>query len=445
MTQELISIGPRAGSGNFSPVEGEVRFLGQGVAESRRLFHAHPEVAFTEFWTSVTIAAELRRLGWRVRTGTEAIDLSRVPALPDPDERARAAERARDWGADEGELQAVRDGHTAVVADLDGDAPGPVTAVRVDIDALPLTESTEPGHVPAREGFASRASGVMHACGHDGHIAVGLELARRLSAGDVPGRVRLIFQPAEEGGRGARAMLDAGVIEGVDRLYALHLGLGLPVGEVAAGTHGFFANSKLRVRFTGRQSHASAAPEEGRNALLAAAQATLSLHALPRFAAADTRVNVGVLHAGTAPNIVAADAELRLELRATSGRVCEELERRARAVLTAAGAAHEVEVRIEQIGAATTATCDPEAVRAIAAAARSLPTVTGVHEDYRFGASDDATFLMRAVQGNGGRATYLVVGASSPAPHHNPEFDLDEACLDIAVDTLEHAIRVILG
>ncbi|MFI0444097.1 amidohydrolase [Actinomadura sp. 6N118] len=414
---------------------------GRDVVGLRRLFHAHAETAFTEFWTSVTIAAELRRLGYRVFTGPDAIDLSVVPVLPGPQELARAADRARAWGADDGDLRVVRDGRTAVVAELDGDAPGPVTAVRVDIDALPLAESTRAEHAPAREGFTSRDPEAMHACGHDGHIAIGLELARRLSAGDFPGRIRLLFQPAEEGGRGARAMLDAGAVVGVDRLYALHLGLGLPVGEVAAGTSGFFANSKLLVSYAGRQAHAAHAPEEGRNALLAAAQAALGLHALPRFAAADTRVNVGTLRAGTAPNIVAADAELRLELRATSGQVCDELERRARAVLTAAGAAHEVEVRIERIGAATTAACDPAAVHAIAAAARSVPAVTGVHTDHRFGASDDATFLMRAVQEQGGKATFLVVGASSPAPHHSPAFDIDETCLDIAADTLERAIR----
>ncbi|MFC5753208.1 amidohydrolase [Actinomadura rugatobispora] len=407
----------------------------------RRSFHAHAETAFTELWTSVAIAAELRRLGWRVRTGREAADLSRVPALPGPDELARAAERARAWGADDDGLRAVRDGHTAVVADLDGGAPGPTTAVRVDIDALPLAESGDPSHAPAREGFASRSAEVMHACGHDGHIAVGLELARRLAGRGFPGRVRLLFQPAEEGGRGARAMLAAGAAEGVDRLYALHLGLGLPVGEVAAGTSGFFANAKLLAAFTGRPSHAAHSPEEGRNALLAAAQAALGLHALPRFAAADTRVNVGVLRAGTAPNIVAADAELRMELRATDGEVCDELERRARAVLDAAGAAHEVGVRVEQIGAATTARCDPAAVRAIAAAARDVPAVTRVLDDHRFGASDDATFLMRAVQDAGGEATYLVVGASSPAPHHSPGFDIDETCLAIAADVLERAVR----
>ncbi|MCG5213058.1 amidohydrolase [Streptosporangium sp. KLBMP 9127] len=411
------------------------------MIRQRRVFHARPETAFTEFWTSVTIAAELRRLGLRVRTGPEAIDLSQVPALPGPADLAQAADRARAWGAGEDDLRAVLAGHTAVVADLEGAAPGPTVAVRVDIDALPLPESTSSGHLPAREGFAALDREAMHACGHDGHIAVGLELARRLSAGDFAGRVRLLFQPAEEGGRGARAMLGADVLAGVDRLYALHLGLGLPVGDVAAGTHGFFANSKLRAVFTGRPSHAAAAPEEGRNALLAAAQATVGLYALPRFATADTRVNVGVLHAGTAPNIVAGTAELGLELRATSGEVCDELERRARNVLTAAGAAGEVAVRIEQIGGATTARCDPAAVRTVARAVRSLPEVTGVHENYRFGASDDATLLMRAVQANGGTATYVVVGASSPAPHHSPEFDIDEACLGIAADVLERAVR----
>lgn len=412
------------------------------LVERRRFFHARPETAFIELWTAAAIAAELRRFGVRVRVGREAIDLAGVPALPTRDELDAAAARARAWGASDAELAPVLAGHTAVVADIEGDAPGPAVAVRVDIDALPLAESAAPGHRPAREGFASVEPGVMHACGHDGHIAVGLELARRLASSGPAGRVRVIFQPAEEGGRGARAMLDAGVLAGVDRFYALHLGLGLPVGEVAAGTRGFFANAKLRAVFTGRSSHAAAAPEEGRNALLAAAQATVGLHALPRFAAADTRVNVGVLRAGTAPNIVAGRAELALELRASDGAVCDELERRARGVLAAAGAAGEVEVRVERVGAATTAVCDPAAVRDVADAARSVPAVTAVHTGHRFGASDDATLMMREVQARGGTATYVVVGASSPAPHHSPEFDIDESCLGIAADVLERAVRL---
>lgn len=411
------------------------------MTDLRRVFHAHPEPAFTELWTSATIAADLRRLGYRVRTGPDAMDLALVPAAPDAEALAAAAARARAWGAPDAGLDAVRDGCTAVIADLDGDRPGPSVAVRVDMDALPLLESHDDAHAPARGGFVSAHDGFMHACGHDGHVAIGLALARRLADRDFPGRVRLLFQPAEEGGRGARAMIGAGAVEGVDRLYAIHLGLGLPSGTVAAGTHGFFATAKLRVTFTGRQAHASAAPEEGRNALLAAASATLGLHALPRFGAADTRVNVGLLHAGTAPNIVASHAEMLAELRSTDGDVCDELERRGRAVLDGAATAHGVEVAVERIGHSTTADCHPDAVAAVTAAARGVPGVAEVAPSHPIGASDDATLLMRAVAEQGGAATYIGFGASSPAPHHSPEFDIDESSLPIAVATLENVVR----
>lgn len=407
----------------------------------RRVFHAHPETAFTEMWTSATIAAELRRLGYRVRTGADAMDLALVPAAPDAEAMERAVDRARAWGAGDDGLAAVRDGHTAIIADLDGDRPGPTVGIRVDIDALPLQESRDGAHAPARGGFVSAHDGFMHACGHDGHIAIGLALARRLAGRDFPGRVRLLFQPAEEGGRGARAMLGVGAVDGVDRLYAIHLGLGLPSGTVAAGTHGFFATAKLRITFTGRQSHASAAPEEGRNALLAAASATLGLYALPRFAAADTRINVGALFAGTAPNIVAAHAEMLAELRSPDGDVCADLERRGRAVLDGAALAHGVEVAVERIGHSTTFDCHPDAVAAVTKAARGVPGVTEVVPSHDIGASDDATLLMRAVAENGGAATYIGFGASSPAPHHSPEFDIDESSLAIAVATLENAVR----
>lgn len=411
------------------------------VVALRRLFHAHPETAFTELWTSTTIAARLRELGYTVTSGPAATDLSGTAALPTESERSAAAARALAWGADPAGVHEIAAGHTGVVADLAGDRPGPVVAFRFDIDALPLAESRRSGHRPFAGGFASSSPGVMHACGHDGHIAAGLDLARRLADRRFPGSVRLIFQPGEEGGRGARAMLAAGVADRVDRLYALHVGLGLDVGTVAAATIGFFANSKLRVTWSGVQAHAAAAPEAGRHALLAAATATLGLHALPRFSAADTRVNVGVLSGGTAPNIVPSHAEMLLELRATDGAVCEELDRRARAVLDAAGAAHGVTVGVESIGAATTAPCDTDAVTRVVAAAKGVPAVTGIRTRHQAGVSDDATWLMRAVQDAGGIATYLTVGCSSPAPHHNPEFDIDERCLPIAADVLEAVAR----
>jgi aminobenzoyl-glutamate utilization protein A len=411
------------------------------VVELRRLFHAHPETAFTELWTSTTIAAQLLRLGYTVTSGPSAMDLAHTAGLPTEEERSNAVERALAWEADPSHVERVAAGYTGVIAELTGDRPGPTVAFRFDMDALPLAEAQRPEHRPFAEGFASRWPGVMHACGHDGHVAIGLELARRLSDRRFPGRVRLIFQPAEEGGRGARAMLAADAVAGVDQFYALHLGLGLGVGAVAAETVGFFANTKLRVVWSGVQAHAAAAPERGRHALLAAATATLGVHALPRFSSADTRINVGVLRGGTAPNIVPSHAEMLLELRATDGDVCDELDQRARAVLHAAGTAHDVAVAVDSIGSATTAPCDEAAVARVAEAARGVAAVTDVLTGHQAGVSDDATWLMRAVQDAGGAATYLVVGCSSPAPHHNPEFDLDERCLPIAADVLDAVAR----
>ncbi len=224
----------------------------------------------------------------------------------------------------------LRDGHTAVVAELAGDRPGPTVALRFDMDALPLVESADPRHFPTANGFRSAYEGVMHACGHDGHVAIGIALAGLLADRRFPGRVRLLFQPAEEGVRGARAMAAAGAVDGVDVFYATHLGMGLPVAAVAAATTGRFATGKFVARFTGRAAHASGSPESGRNALIAAATAALNVQALPRFAAADTRVNVGRLVAGTAANIVPAQAELAFEVRSTDSAVLAELARRGR-------------------------------------------------------------------------------------------------------------------
>ena len=184
----------------------------------------------------------------------------------------------------------------------------------------------------------------MHACGHDGHVAIGLALAERLKQNpDFAGTVRFLFQPAEEGGRGARAMLNAGALEGVDRFVALHLGLDLPLGHVVGGAVGAFATTKLRARFTGVASHAAAAPQDGRNALAAAAAGTLAVLGQPRWSTTDTRVNVGTLRAGDGVNIIPAWAELTAETRALDADVQTELS--ARVVSGARGCGRVVRLR----------------------------------------------------------------------------------------------------
>jgi aminobenzoyl-glutamate utilization protein A len=411
------------------------------VVTRRRQLHRWPEPGFTEFWTAATVIGELQALGYQVRWGVDASDLDEVLGLPGPDELADAARRAVGRGADPGLVASLGVGGTGVVADLRGHHPGPVTALRFDMDALPIDESTDTDHRPTREDFRSENDGHMHACGHDGHVAIGLALAARLADGHFPGTVRLIFEPAEEGGRGAAPLVAGGAVAGVDRLLCLHLGMGLPVGTMAAASVGFFANTKLRAVFTGRAAHAAAAPEEGRNALLGAATALLSIHALPRFASAATRVNVGILRGGAAPNIIAAHAELSLEVRATDGDVNAELVRRVGNILDHAAGMHELEVSVETIGRATTADCDRDLAAEVARAASAVPAFTTILESHDKMASDDATLMMRAVQAQGGQATYILVGASSPGPHHSPSFDLDEASLGPAVALLEHLVR----
>jgi aminobenzoyl-glutamate utilization protein A len=408
------------------------------VVAVRRDLHVHPELGFTEIRTAARVDTALRALGWTVQSGLEVFGATGLPGLPETSVLEFATARALAEGVPEDLVARFSGGHTAVVAELRGNRPGPRVAMRFDMDALPITESATDDHRPHRNGFASGHPGVMHACGHDGHVAIGLALAATLSTRDFPGSVRLLFQPAEEGVRGAQPMVAAGACADVDVLLAIHLAFGLPSGLLAPAATELIATSKYLARFTGRQAHAAKAPEQGRNALLAAATATLNLHALPRFAGAVTRVNVGRLQAGVAANVIAGEAELAYETRADSADVASELARRAEIVARAAAEMHEVDFELIRTGYATAATTDPAVAAALTTAADGLAEVRATHP---LGASDDASLLMRAVQEAGGVAGYAIVGSDSPGPPHSPQFDVDEAVLPVAVSWLERAVK----
>jgi aminobenzoyl-glutamate utilization protein A len=406
----------------------------------RREFHAHPETAFREIRTTARVGEILAGLGVDGRVGADAIRVPGIVDYPTEQQLDVAADRATATGADRGWVARVRAGGTALVADVAGDRPGPMWALRFDTDALPITEADGAAHRPAAQGFASTFTGSMHACGHDGHVAIGLALAERLARDpDFPGTVRFLFQPAEEGGRGARAMLGAGVLDGVDRFLALHLGLGLPLRHVVGGAVGAFATTKLRARFTGVASHASAAPQQGRNALAAAAAATLAVLGQPRWSSSDTRVNVGTLHAGDNVNIVPAWAELTAETRALDAEVQAELSDRVVAALHGSAATYGCEVAVTETGGSTTIRSDEAVAQAAYDAALALGgtgQTTGP-----MGGSDDASLFLAEVQRTGGTGSYVMVGADNPAPHHNPAFDVDEAALGFSVDLLESLVR----
>jgi aminobenzoyl-glutamate utilization protein A len=316
--------------------------------------------------------------------------------------------------------------------------PGPTVALRFDIDALPIQEAGPP-HRPSLEGWASQLPGVMHACGHDGHIAIGLGLAQMLAPRLNRGRgtLKLIFQPAEEGTRGARAVVEAGHLDDVDVFLSLHLGFGIPSGAVALGTHGFLATRKFQVTYLGAPAHAGKEPEAGRNALLAAAQAVLGLHALAQHSEPGVRVNVGKLEAGLAANIVPDRAMMHVELRAPTQQILDVLAARASTLIEGTASAYAaLSSQITLTGEATAAATDPDLATWAAALARSVSLFEEFEMRYSFGGSEDATLMMRRVQERGGRAGYFVLGADLSSPHHTSAFDFDESALSSGVALL---------
>ncbi|HTU15284.1 MAG TPA: amidohydrolase [Solirubrobacterales bacterium] len=412
------------------------------VIAVRRELHATPELGFLEFRTAAKVAAVLDSLGYGLELGEAAMSAAERMGLPSAETLDREFEAAAaEMPGERRFIERFRGGMTAMVATLDGDRSGGVAAFRFDMDALPVTESDSPDHLPNREGFRSQRAGLMHACGHDGHVAIGLALAARLADRDFPGQVKLLFQPAEEGLRGAASVVASGVLDRVDRITCMHLGLGLPTGIVHGSTEGLSASSKKRAIFTGRAAHAGMDPENGANALLAAAGAVVRLHALPQYAGDGSRLNVGTFTSGSAPNIVAERAELTLETRALDSVTECRLAEAAESTVRAAGAGLGVEVSIESIGGAPEVVCDGTAAERVLEAAAAVDGLVPTAGPHRDSGSEDASWLLERVREGGGDGTYVAFGCSSPSGHHSSTFDLDEAALPMAVDLLEGVAR----
>lgn len=405
----------------------------------RRDLHQFAESGWLEFRTATLVAEELHRLGYQLQLGREVIDADARMGLPSAEVLAQQEARALQQGALPQWLPHFSGGFCGVVATLDTGRPGPVMGFRVDMDALDQTESAAADHLPTREGFASCNPGMMHACGHDGHTTIGLALAGVLMAmkHQLSGRIKLIFQPAEEGVRGAKAMVAAGVLDDVDLFTAIHLGTGVPPGEIVCGSDSFLATTKLDVRFTGVGAHAGGKPEEGRNALLAAAQATLALHTLPQHSGGVARVNVGVLQAGSGRNVVPDVALMKVETRGASNQVNDDIYQQALRVIAGAAAMYGVEHEVTLMGGARSCTPSPAWVSFIHQQAEALGLFSSVIDSKQQAAgSEDATYMMERVQQRGGQASYVIFGCELAAGHHNARFDFDEAVMATAVQML---------
>ncbi|WP_029098464.1 amidohydrolase [Brevibacillus thermoruber] len=415
-----------------------VEELSPTLLKWRRDFHRYAESGWVEFRTASIVASTLQEWGFEVKAGREVIKPEARMGVPSEAFLRQQEQRALSQGAVAEWLPRLSGGFTGVVGILDSGRPGPTVAFRVDMDALDLQESADPDHLPAAEGFASVNANMMHACGHDAHTAIGLGLAYVLSRmkDDLRGRVKLIFQPAEEGVRGARSMVEAGVVDDVDLFFACHVGTGVPLGEVVCGADGYLATTKIDVTYRGVASHAGGHPEDGKNALLAAASAVLNLHAISRHSGGNSRINVGVLHAGSGRNIIPNHAAFKLETRGDTSEVNEYILSRAMDVIHGAAAMYGVQAEIDIVGKADSSSPSPELLPYIRAQASKVAGVTSIVDTRNASGSEDATYMMERVKQRGGLASYLVFGTTLAAGHHNEKFDIDERVLGIGVQTL---------
>ena len=403
----------------------------------RRDFHRYAESAWTEFRTSSLVATKLDSIGFQVQAGPQVVRDEYRMGLPSPEVLEKHWLRAVQQGGDREYLDLVKGGFTGVVGKLQG-GPGPVFGFRFDMDAVDINESRKPTHRPFREGFASVNDGAAHACGHDGHTAIGLGVAEVLAAmrDQVQGTVKLIFQPAEEGVRGAKAMVAAGVVDDVDYLVGHHLYSGWQLGEIDPGRGGYLATTKFDAFITGEAAHAGGRPHEGRNALLAAATAVLNLHAIPRHKDGATRINVGKLVAGPGRNVICPRAHLVVETRGSTSEVNAYVYDQAVRVLESAASMHGCTLEVRAMGGAQSGSSDAELAGRVGKLAERLGGFSLRPPDAG-GGSEDFTYMMERVQQQGGQATSIGIGADLGGwGHHTAEFDFDERVLGLVIDLL---------
>lgn len=402
----------------------------------RRDFHQHPELGFLEMRTATKVADELDKLGYDIKIGREVMNPDFTMGKPTQEETAAHYDWAKENGAVLEYLDKVADGYTGIAATLDTGIDGPVVVFRVDMDALPIYESEESSHFPLQEGFRS-VNNEMHACGHDVHTSIGLGLATLLveNKTDLKGTIKILFQPAEEGTRGARSMVEAGVVDDADYFIASHIGTGVPFNHFLGSNNGFLATTKLDVAFKGVSSHAGGQPENGKNAMLAAANAVINLNAIPRHSGGATRINVGELHAGSGRNVIADYASLKIETRGTTSELNDYMKQYAESIIKGAAEMFQVAYTIDTVGEGKSAEGSTELAAVLVEAAGNEDLVTELEENKPSG-SEDATFFINRVQKNGGQATYCIFGTDLAAGHHNEKFDVNEDSMMPAVQTL---------
>ena len=373
----------------------------------RRDFHRHPELGFQEFRTSGIVAKHLSSLGMEVQTGI---------------------------------------GQTGVVGLLEGSQPGPVVMLRFDMDALPIQEANQTDYI-------SQTPGVMHACGHDAHTAIGMGIAQLMAKQreDLAGTIKFVFQPGEEGCGGALAMIADGVLENPkpDVALGLHVWNDQPLGLLAAGDGGVMAAADIfTIKVQGKGGH-GAQPHLCVDAVLIASHIVVALQSIvarnvnPRQTAV---VTVGAIHAGTAFNVIADTAEMKGTIRTFDAATRQGIVRRMAEVVesTARALGGSAALEVKVISPATVN--DERVAQVVRETAIEVLGAEHVTADQLTMTAEDMSEFLSRVPG-----CFFFIGSANAeqglnAPHHNPRFDIDEGVMPLGVTVLaEAALRYLNG
>ena len=378
----------------------DVAGLNDQLIATRRDFHRHPELSFQERRTGEIVANRLDELGWKVKRGVA---------------------------------------ETGVVGLLEGSGPGKTVMVRVDIDALPIQE-------PKDRPYSSLVDGVMHACGHDGHTAVGMAVAELLSRykDSIKGQIKLVFQPAEEIMSGAIKMIEEGVMKNpdVDRVLSFHLWSGLPVGQVVSQAGPIFSSAdEIRITARGRGGHGGM-PHLSVDPIIIASHIITSLQTILSREIAPTQTAVlgfGTIHGGTAFNVVSDQVELSGTVRTLDDSVREFVLRRTEEIASAVAKGLRGEAQFQHVRGAPAVVNDESVARLVAEVATPIVGEDNVVSIPPPQVGDDATFFLREAPG-----CYFLVGCANSqrgitASHHNAQFDIDEDSLPLATRILTEA------
>ena len=363
------------------------------VIEFRHDFHAHPELSWKEERTSKVIESVLSGLGYEnIRRGFDNTG-------------------------------------SGVVADIAGKADGPFIAIRADIDALPLDESVN-------DPWKSTCNGVMHACGHDAHASILLGVAHILAAmkDEIPGRVRLIFQPGEESGlhSGAQQLISEGVLEGVDAICGLHVWATLEAGKIGFRSGPIMASADIwDIEVKGRGGHGSRPhdavdPSIAAATIITTAQTVVSREIDPREAVV---LSVGTIECGTAPNIIPEKARLVGNVRTTNPTVRDEIPVRLRRIAEGIGTALRCEVKVDFLPVYPVTVNDKGMVDILREVAGGILGEESLEEVAIEMGSEDFSFYQQKIPGV---IFFLGMGdreKGTDAQHHSPGFKTNDAVL----------------